>query len=316
MLPALLSFGFKPRAREGRDLAASLNSPAVFMFQATRPRRARQPAQALHWVRKRVSSHAPAKGATCTLAALPASQPCFKPRAREGRDEAAHVNYSQILQVSSHAPAKGATVGLLAQLLGYDVSSHAPAKGATFRRTLEIPLVAVSSHAPAKGATLALIQLVHERDVSSHAPAKGATCWRSPRTGGSHCFKPRAREGRDALAIKASSIQKCFKPRAREGRDSSTRSGRRPGACFKPRAREGRDNVAHLLAGLNKRFQATRPRRARRACDQSIIDPEVFQATRPRRARLFDTLWPAAWGVFQATRPRRARQCRASSGWS
>ena len=59
----------------------------------------------------------------------------------------------------------------------------------------------VSTHAPAWGATKA--QIVHACDffVSTHAPAWGATvCFRKFNSF-QQCFNPRARMGRDVLAI-------------------------------------------------------------------------------------------------------------------
>ena len=100
--------GFNPRAREGRDkqrgcakslLDVSIHAPAKgatrkesrlkqikWLFQSTRPRRARpQLAHRLTWPGT-VSIHAPAKGATGRIGCLRAGSRCFNPRAREGRD--------------------------------------------------------------------------------------------------------------------------------------------------------------------------------------------------------------------------------------
>ena len=79
-------------------------------------------------------------------------------------------------------------------------------------------------------------------DVSIHAPDEGRDANASlVSCGGSGCFNPRAREGRDGPAVLPHGRRHSFNPRAREGRDITgpIRSAIRDG--FNPRAREGRD---------------------------------------------------------------------------
>uniref|UniRef100_Q3ARW6 Uncharacterized protein n=1 Tax=Chlorobium chlorochromatii (strain CaD3) TaxID=340177 RepID=Q3ARW6_CHLCH len=99
------------------------------MFQSTRPRRARQ--RGRRKIRlKKVSIHAPAKGATFH-AYLYVSVPMFQStRPRRARLSSMRYAYELGL-VSIHAPAKGATAQKLRLFYVERVSIHAPAKGAT-----------------------------------------------------------------------------------------------------------------------------------------------------------------------------------------
>ena len=99
---------FNPRAREGRDiigkairynanvfqptrprgarLSLILSAASAWMFQPTRPRGARRSGGSAVNYRIRVSTHAPARGATQGCPDLHAQSCRFNPRAREGRD--------------------------------------------------------------------------------------------------------------------------------------------------------------------------------------------------------------------------------------
>ena len=145
-----------------------------YLFQSTRLREARQCLGAALLTARRVSIHAPAGGATISLA----------PR-------------WLLCRVSIHAPAGGATRLSDSSVLRDVVSIHAPAGGATatqqpfkingkFQSTrlrearLAIDkraacLVGVSIHAPAGGATMSQRPNDHQGSVSIHAPAGGAT---------------------------------------------------------------------------------------------------------------------------------------------
>ena len=121
---------FNPRAREGRDEVhtgkiivedvfqstrprgarqiAKREIAGLREFQSTRPRGARPQAMAILRTTRRVSIHAPARGATGdSFAASPAFNR-FNPRAREGRD-GAQFRVIAPRNVSIHAPARGAT---------------------------------------------------------------------------------------------------------------------------------------------------------------------------------------------------------------
>ena len=78
--------GFKPRARTGRDAAIAEVSKRLRVFQATRPHGARRGRFRMSCLRRTVSSHAPARGATPLISSSHLSRQGFKPRARTGRD--------------------------------------------------------------------------------------------------------------------------------------------------------------------------------------------------------------------------------------
>ena len=77
---------FNPRARTGRDCTTSASLLLVLMFQSTRPHGARRSCPACLDHRKRVSIHAPARGATCEGLNPLSRDLSFNPRARTGRD--------------------------------------------------------------------------------------------------------------------------------------------------------------------------------------------------------------------------------------
>ena len=81
----------------------------------------------------RVSTHAPAWGATVQTGRLLANQGCFNPRSRMGSDQSIPVpDYFE--EVSTHAPAWGATPLIMVNpYVKAMVSTHAPAWGATIR---------------------------------------------------------------------------------------------------------------------------------------------------------------------------------------
>ena len=188
---------FNSRAREGRDVLDGHGVAMGDVFQLTRPRGARQKPHPVPSSRQRVSTHAPARGATGCAAPIFPCLSRFNSRAREGRDKLlgkiarapssfqltrprgarlqdarkAHMAES----VSTHAPARGATAFADEIARREKVSTHAPARGAT-REGSEVPSAEeVSTHAPARGATGVLHPLPSSSDVSTHAPARGAT---------------------------------------------------------------------------------------------------------------------------------------------
>ena len=122
------------------------------------------------------------------------------------------------------------------------VSIHAPARGATaLRRIIRSPSLAVSIHAPARGAT----RYVRLRKL------QGAS------------FNPRAREGRDRVALLCSETFLVFQ---------STR----------PR---GARLLNEVFECADMQFQSTRPRGARHDLYGVIVTRLMFQSTRPRGAR-------------------------------
>ena len=79
-----------------------------YLFQSTLPQRERQHGNIFEWFHKKISIHAPTKGATSWM-----------------------ISYQQLLGISIHAPTKGATrrPGQTARI--NNISIHAPTKGAT-----------------------------------------------------------------------------------------------------------------------------------------------------------------------------------------
>ena len=102
---------------------------------------------------RRVSIHAPTKGATTTLS----------------------THTIEIIHVSIHAPTKGATNADVQLCKVVPVSIHAPTKGATQCSQQQRIDSTVSIHAPTKGATQCSQQQRIDSTVSIHAPTKGAT---------------------------------------------------------------------------------------------------------------------------------------------
>ena len=99
---------FNPRSREGSD-------PRPLLYP--------------HPSRK-ISIHAPVKGATSRQKPDTPTGPYFNPRSREGSDWVAGYprGYTGI---SIHAPVKGATRFLSNEVTLFEISIHAPVKGAT-----------------------------------------------------------------------------------------------------------------------------------------------------------------------------------------
>ena len=100
---------FNPRTRTGCDILRFLVLELLIMFQSTHPHGVRLAGQYRCCAFRRVSIHAPARGAT--------SNRC---------------NYRFLgLFVSIHAPARGATLLSALSNCRLSVSIHAPARGAT-----------------------------------------------------------------------------------------------------------------------------------------------------------------------------------------
>ena len=81
-------------------------------------------------MRKTISIHAPARGATYLRIKLSYGG-YFNPRSREGSDEI-RPHCDQLWAISIHAPARGATPGIEDGNAAGGISIHAPARGATY----------------------------------------------------------------------------------------------------------------------------------------------------------------------------------------
>jgi hypothetical protein len=123
-------FTFQPTHLHEVRLLRDTQVFAVNKFQPTHLHEVRLFFFVLQPVRKGVSTHAPARGATVRMSGV---------RSR--------------LAVSTHAPARGATeVDDVVGCCGI-VSTHAPARGATALGLAGAGAADVSTHAPARGAT-------------------------------------------------------------------------------------------------------------------------------------------------------------------
>ena len=174
----LLPFGgdqrFNPRTRTGCDRARLEAQPEIV----------------------RVSTHAPARGATSVRVRLP-----------------------RAFQVSTHAPARGATqivAGHPFRFLFQPTHPHG-----VRRRLCTLPLnpCLVSTHAPARGATSKDSEGARRIIVSTHAPARGATRFFGYSAQNSSSFNPRTRTGCDTHQKAAPAFCLCFNPRTRTGCD-------------------------------------------------------------------------------------------------
>ena len=195
---------FNPRARKGRDLLVPLESMQLPCFNP-RARKGRDLALSGKCATmRRVSIHAPARGATASTDAE-----------------------FRITLVSIHAPAWGATKATLQQFRDMVVSIHAPAWGATMVVCLCPRLKACFNPRARMG-----------RDQHFHHVCDGKQSFQSTRPHGARLgaaaiiraaisFNPRARMGRDMYSIDINGISACFNPRARKGRDMNAQEDKR-----------------------------------------------------------------------------------------
>ena len=208
------------RPRGARQLTHA-GSPGMHGFQLTRPRGARPLLTLRAQLRHRVSTHAPAWGATC-------SRRHAAPRAP---------------RVSTHAPAWGAT-----QRHGRAHSERAMfqltrPRGARLKHPQQQRDAPPSFNSRARVGRDAtspdimddrqVFQLTRPRGarpggpparrrrghVSTHAPAWGATHRGQALEAKDACFNSRARVGRDHSGVCPYGYSRCFNSRARVGRD-------------------------------------------------------------------------------------------------
>ena len=206
---------FNPRAHEGRDINVpggaspiivsthaptkgatpwSLSLPLSFVFQPTRPRRARP--------------SVPVSGNRVER---------FNPRAHEGRDtpRGSHA-FGEVFQPTRPRRARRRWCSSRRPPTCFNPRAH---EGRDLRHGFDLKQVRVSTHAPTKGATPDQRECPRARQVSTHAPTKGATYFCGQPNFLSRGFNPRAHEGRDSPTASRSSGRLCFNPRAHEGRD-------------------------------------------------------------------------------------------------
>ncbi len=193
---------FNPRPRTGSDLAHPCLAAKCTTRFNPRPRTGSDDIQIVAYaLDKRVSIHAPARGATGGILDQPAGLMVSIHAPARGATGLTVLDFDDI-QVSIHAPARGATGRLGIKRDAAIVSIHAPARGATNQHRLicrrlafqstpphgerpsqpgyAIVHGAVSIHAPARGATPDWCSFLSGDGVSIHAPARGATSLRYP----------------------------------------------------------------------------------------------------------------------------------------
>ena len=309
--PVLLPCRFNPRAREGRDFPVMLCLPTL----------------------GRVSTHAPARGATTRFYGTvrdsrqfqptrprggatappwchPPFEPCFNPRAREGRDDPKGRSPTIPGGVSTHAPARGATAvpswpcqrqpGFNPRAReGRDGPEHHGLPGGLH----------VSTHAPARGATPATSIVLVYRFVSTHAPARGATASRRRPPSGMGQFQPTRPRGARPATSDASGLSARFQPTRPRGarladdtwvtqtsfQPTRPRGARPPTLAtalpilpsFNPRAREGATLRAQIHDRIPRGFNP-RAREGRDGPSCSAVQHSEVSTTRPRGARRQD----------------------------
>ena len=120
----------------------------------------------------RISTHAPAGGATVTGLADPDQDLGFLlTPLREGRPEDA-LDAAHKAIISTHAPAGGATGYCCILSSNSSISTHAPAGGATDSPRGRAAGGRISTHAPAGGATLPSSNSIEERSVFLLTPLR------------------------------------------------------------------------------------------------------------------------------------------------
>ena len=129
-------------------------------------------------------------------------------------------------------------------------------------------------------------------------------------------FNPRAHTGRDWRRRGATPPKPSFNPRAHTGRDPHNLPGLRRHTGFNPRAHTGRDVLMRSIMAGCRRFQSTRPHRARREARRGSsvgylvsIHAPTQGATCGRRVSRCSSF------LFQSTRPHRARPLIYSQMW-
>ncbi len=298
----------KPLAREGRDapddlgfgrhVVVSIHSPAKGetvrqsdcrrprLFQSTRPRRAR---------RQTADRQRSATG--------------FNPLAREGRDAHACRHAKATDTVSIHSPAKGETRCDPPVDRSVRVSIHSPAKGETAKRAARCVCLGCFNPLAREGRdNVFLCSSTGKELFQSTRPRRARPLAPGGRMAALQFQSTRPRRARRNDRSACSCRQRFQSTRPRRARPASHSSRRRTEHGFNPLAREGRDEQLRVLrpdsdnvsihspakgetAGFrsctgDRRFQSTRPRRARRKSESTCTDHSRFQSTRPRRARL------------------------------
>ena len=146
---------------------------------------------------EKLSTHAPAQGATGCDCVLRLVIRTFNPRSRTGSDLISSIIFRLISGLSTHAPAQGATIKSTWMEVSAYLSTHAPAQGAT--ATMVAP--------PAQGGAFN----PRSRTGSDSQPGRAVCRLKS--------FNPRSRTGSDCANRVRGAISLPFNPRSRTGSD-------------------------------------------------------------------------------------------------
>ena len=89
---------------------------------------------------RKISIHAPAKGATKTRQQLIRLKSDFNPRSREGSDDGGFISMRIMCKFQSTLPRRERRKMYYAPYRSFEISIHAPAKGATFTQA-SLPVI-------------------------------------------------------------------------------------------------------------------------------------------------------------------------------
>ncbi len=217
----ILPVPFRPTLPRGERLGRRDRLEPAFVFRPTLPRGERHVGPHRWCVATRVSTHAPARGATRSQSSSVSSSDSFRPTLPRGER---HV-----------VPAPEVTRMVFRPTLP---------RGE--RRWVRFEYIAWASFRPTlpRGERLDVRrgpgQLL---DVSTHAPARGATPLRDFDRFGQCGFDPRSRAGSDRSARPTWPRPSSFDPRSRAGSDRHRRARCGVSGRFDPRSRAGSDIV-------------------------------------------------------------------------
>ena len=227
---------------------------------------------------KKISIHAPARGATATASVGFARFVNFNPRSREGSDGPSDVTLltvpvfqSTLPRGERHLPQtrcpenvyfnprsrEGSDEDVTTKVDSLEISIHAPARGATSTYQHTHYSTRISIHAPARGATDFSDFFKFFLRISIHAPARGATFGTLRSIPAASLFQSTLPRGERLLCGANLKLVIQFQstlPRG-ERRNTQPRSAERRN--FNPRSREGSDDAGaeacYIAAHFNPR---------------------------------------------------------------
>ena len=257
-------FDFNPRSREGSDLRFGYCHSVRDNFNP-RSREGSDTVEQSDYSKKKISIHAPARGATGFFRLLPAVclisihapargatyhllQYCsgflyFNPRSREGSDQIVYNLRILLIKFQSTLP-RGERPWKNQQHEFLQYFNPRSREGSDIFRipASKLPYV-ISIHAPARGATPSSLLPVPESRISIHAPARGATFYHSSCHHSRYDFNPRSREGSDKYYVYFARFAFISIHAPARGATSNSWIYWTNVAYFNPRSREGSDFI-------------------------------------------------------------------------